>query len=131
MLPLFGPVGGKYWDNPGKYSDLNTGLPGPDLRAAQWMVRGGAFMSGTDTIGYEVFNEGIGGDIHVFMLADQGVQIIENLDLENARPKACLLVPVFRGPAQNCWCYCVADYTDRDLLILVPTGTAPTSTTCS
>ena len=73
---------GKYWGAPGKYSDLGAGVPGPGLDGAQWLVRKGAFMTGTDNLTYEVFAGGHGGDVHGFLLADQGVQIIENMDLE-------------------------------------------------
>lgn len=73
---------GKLWNAPGKYADLDTGVPGPGLDAAQWLVRNGMYMSGADTITYEVFAGGGGGHVHGFLLADQGVQIIENMNLE-------------------------------------------------
>jgi kynurenine formamidase len=73
---------GKLWDTPERYMGAGKGFAGPDLGAAQWLVRNGVSFTGADNCTYE-FNSGDGGGtVHGFLLAERGVQIIENLNLE-------------------------------------------------
>ncbi len=72
----------RYWNTPAKYLGMETGSPGPDLGAAQWLVRHGASLTGADTCTYELNPGDGGGAVHAFLLVDKAVQIIENLDLE-------------------------------------------------
>jgi len=72
----------KYWDTSAKYEGAGTGTPGPDLSAAKWLVAHKASLTGSDTIAYE-FNPGDGGGVvHGCLLVDNGLQIMENLNLE-------------------------------------------------
>jgi kynurenine formamidase len=72
---------GSMWNTPAKYQGPN-GIPGPNLSAAQWLVRNGTSLTGSDTMTYEVSGENGGAVVHGFLLAEQAVQIIENMDLE-------------------------------------------------
>lgn len=73
---------GKLWDSPEQYMGAGKGFAGPNLSAAQWLVRNGVTLTGSDTCTYE-FNPGDGGGtVHGFLLAEQGVQIMENMNLE-------------------------------------------------
>jgi len=69
----------RHWENASKYV---ASSPGPDLSGSQWLLRNGASLTGADTMTYEVDTGAGGGTVHAFQLAEQGVQIIENLDLE-------------------------------------------------
>jgi kynurenine formamidase len=61
-----------------------TGVPGPDESAAQWLVERGVRATGSDTIAYEVVPPG--GHrvlpVHTLLLARSGVHIVEILNLE-------------------------------------------------
>ncbi len=77
-----------YWDNPGKYCDLREGIPGPDLNAAKWLAEYRIFGTGTDTGMYEVQSGKPSVLVHGLLLAEKGIYILENLNLEDlARDK--------------------------------------------
>jgi kynurenine formamidase len=89
---------GKLWDDPTSYMGAGNGFPGPDLGAAQWLVRNGASLTGADTCTYE-FNHGDGGAaVHGFLLADQGVQIMENVNLEALAQEKMYTFMFFASP---------------------------------
>ena len=46
---------GHYWEDGNRYVGVDTGLPGPDLGAAQWLSARGIRATGSDTIVYERF----------------------------------------------------------------------------
>lgn len=71
-----------YWDSPVRYLSMDTGTPGPDLSGAEWLVRNGASLTGADTWAYEVNTGNGGGAVHAFLLVDNAVQIIENMNLD-------------------------------------------------
>lgn len=69
------------------YSDpafvgFEGGAPGPDPSAARWLVERGVRVTGSDTIAYEVMAAGqIPLPVHVILLVENGVHIIEVMDL--------------------------------------------------
>ena len=88
---------GRMWDSPAKYEGPN-GIPGPNLSGAQWLLRKGASLTGSDTMTYEVSGENAGALVHGFLLADNAVQIIENLDLENLAKERIYSFMFFAAP---------------------------------
>jgi kynurenine formamidase len=87
--------------NPGLYKgDLS---PGPSLGAAEWLIKQGARIVGNDTLTFEkrppLANVGQPNfqifPVHMRLIADRGIYIIENLDLEElARIRAYEFVVV-------------------------------------
>ena len=76
----------RYWDNPSLFND-HEGVPGVTLEAARFLVEAGMRLTGADTTAYEVVPTKSMG-VHVFLLAEQGIQIMEMLNLEElAREK--------------------------------------------
>jgi kynurenine formamidase len=60
--------------------------PGPTLPAAQWLSGHGIFAAGSDTVAFERVPSGM--EVHVHLLVEKGIHIIECLDLESlARDK--------------------------------------------
>lgn len=59
------------------------GAPGPDLEAARWLTGLGVRVTGSDTIAYEVVGAAqIPLPVHVHLLVESGVHILEVLDLD-------------------------------------------------
>ena len=57
--------------------------PGPGESAAQWLAEHKIFLTGADQLSYEVFPEqGTIFPAHRILLADNGIYIVENLNLE-------------------------------------------------
>lgn len=74
----------RYLDEPA-YVGWPTGVPGPDVSAALWLAERGVHVTGSDTIAYEWLAPGAGHSelpVHVILLVDNGIHIIEVLDLE-------------------------------------------------
>jgi len=75
--------------NPTLYKDPNVS-PGPSLGGANWLIKQGARIVGSDTLTFEmrppIVNPGTPAfqvfPVHMRLIADRGVYIIENLDLE-------------------------------------------------
>jgi kynurenine formamidase len=93
---------GQYFgkDNP-RY--LGEKSPGPGVDAGQWLVAQGVRLTGTDTATYEVRPPVHGKElfpVHMLMIADNGVYLVENANLEElgaARVHVfCLVVPPLR-----------------------------------
>ena len=77
------PVG-RYQDEPA-YVGWPTGVPGPDESAARWLAQRRAHVAGSDTIAFEWLAPGAGHSrlpVHVILLVENGIHIIEVLDLE-------------------------------------------------
>jgi kynurenine formamidase len=72
---------GRYFEaDKTKYMGLR---PGPGESAAKWLAEKKIFLTGDDQLTYEVFPEG--GTVfpaHRILLADNGIYIVENLNLE-------------------------------------------------
>jgi kynurenine formamidase len=76
----------RYWDYPNLFND-HEGVPGVTLDAARFLVEAGMRLTGADTTAYEVVPSK-SMEVHVFLLAEQGIQIMEMLNLEElAREK--------------------------------------------
>jgi kynurenine formamidase len=56
-------------------------VPGLTLEAAQFLVEAGMRLTGADTTAYEVVPTK-SMEVHIFLLAEQGIQIMEMLNLE-------------------------------------------------
>ncbi len=77
------PVG-RYQDE-AAYVGWPTGVPGPDETAARWLAERKIHVAGSDTIAFEWLAPGAGHGalpVHVILLVENGIHIIEVLDLE-------------------------------------------------
>lgn len=72
---------GQYFDSDkAKYMGLR---PGPGASAAQWLAEKSIFLTGDDQLTYEVYpEEGTVFPAHRILLADNGIYIVENMNLE-------------------------------------------------
>lgn len=75
----------RYWDDPKQFVTAGGGVaptgPGPELPAAKWLSRRGIFAAGSDTLAFErVPSREMA--VHVHLLVQSGIHIIENLNLE-------------------------------------------------
>lgn len=72
--------GARFWRNSRDYISGVRG-PGPALAGAQWLSGHGIFAAGSDTVAFEhVPNPAM--PVHVHMLVERGIHLIENLNLE-------------------------------------------------
>ena len=76
----------RYWDQPDLFNDPE-GVPGLTLDAARFLAGEKIRLTGSDTGAYEVLpTKSL--EVHVFLLAEKGIQIMEMLNLESlAREK--------------------------------------------
>lgn len=65
----------------GGQGHLVTG-PGPGIEAARWLSKRGVFAAGSDTIAFEKMPNA-GMPVHVHLLVESGIHIIEALNLED------------------------------------------------
>ncbi len=71
---------GQYWSDSKRYIS-QTRCPGPELPGAQWLSRRQVFAVGSDTVAFErIPNPAM--SVHVHLLVESGIHIIENLNLE-------------------------------------------------
>jgi kynurenine formamidase len=70
----------RYFRDPGKFISEVHG-PGPGLAGAQWLSSRGIFAAGSDTVAFEQLPEP-GMPVHVHLLVEHGIHIIECLNLE-------------------------------------------------
>ena len=70
----------QYWEDPAKYIREVHG-PGPELAGAEWLSAHGIFAAGSDTIAFEKV-PARNMPVHVHLLVEKGIHIIEALDLE-------------------------------------------------
>ncbi|MET3354388.1 UNVERIFIED_ORG: kynurenine formamidase [Xanthobacter viscosus] len=73
-----------YWSNSPKYLGLDSaGAPGPGAEGGQWLAARKPFSVGSDTSAFEVMNHhNITLEVHMILIAQNGIHIIENLALE-------------------------------------------------
>ena len=65
------------------YIGYTIGAPGPDSSAARWLAERGVHVTGSDTITYEVLTpEQPTLPVHVILLVENGIHIMEVLDLD-------------------------------------------------
>jgi kynurenine formamidase len=74
----------RYWPEPAMYvmggkGNAPTG-PGPELEGARWLSERRIFATGSDTLAYEKVPSAM--PVHVHLLVERGIHIIEVLDLE-------------------------------------------------
>ncbi len=70
----------RYWDNPAKFiSQVHS--PGPALEAARWLSARRIFATGSETASFE-FVPNPPMPVHVHLLVENGIYIIECLNLE-------------------------------------------------
>ena len=69
-----------YWRDAAKYVS-QTKCPGPGLAGAQWLSTRGVFAAGSDTVAFEK-QPASAMPVHVHLLVDSGIHIIECLNLE-------------------------------------------------
>ena len=75
---------GQYWNDPARYLSEVHG-PGPEEPAARWLSDRGIFAAGSDTIAFEKV-PAPSLPVHVHLLVDKGIHIIEALNLEELAP---------------------------------------------
>jgi kynurenine formamidase len=76
---------GRHWSDPPTYLGHASGVPGPDVSAAEWLAACQAVVTGHDSMAYEHLPPGAGHallPVHGVLLVKAGIHIIENLDLE-------------------------------------------------
>ncbi len=75
----------RFWSNPGRYITGGKGTvaccPGPELEGARWLSSKGIFAAGSDTVAFERV-PAVEMPVHVHLLVDCGIHIIEALNLE-------------------------------------------------
>lgn len=73
-----------YWSDSPRYLGLNSaGAPGPGVAAGRWLAERRPHSVGSDTSAFEVMNHhNITLEVHMILIAQNGIHIIENLDLE-------------------------------------------------
>ena len=59
----------------------DTRCPGPGIAAARWLSERGIFAAGSDTVAFEKVPDP-SMPVHVHLLVESGIHIIENLNLE-------------------------------------------------
>jgi len=74
----------RYWPDPAAYimggrGSAPTG-PGPEIEGARWLSEQRIFATGSDTVAYEKVPSAM--PVHVHLLVESGIHIIEVLDLE-------------------------------------------------
>lgn len=76
---------GRYWSDQRQYTTAGKGVhvtaPGPEEPAAKWLSARQIFAAGADTLAFERVPSS-NMPVHVHLLVERGIHIIENLDLE-------------------------------------------------
>jgi kynurenine formamidase len=75
----------RHWNDPPTYLGHASGVPGPDVSAAEWIATASPRVTGHDSMAYEHLPPGAGHallPVHRTLLVEHGIHIIENLDLE-------------------------------------------------
>ena len=79
----------RYWRDSKKFVTGGEGAvprgPGPELPAAIWLSDRKIFAAGSDTVAFEKAPSGM--DVHVHLLVEKGIHIIECLNLEELAAK--------------------------------------------
>lgn len=90
-----------YWSDSPRYLGLNSaGAPGPGVAGGHWLAKRRPFSVGSDTSAFEVMNHhNITLEVHMILIAQNGIHIIENLALEElsraaSGPFAFVALPV-------------------------------------
>lgn len=86
----------QYWDKPPKFLGVGTGTPGPDLDGASWLVKKGASLVGDDAAAFKLSPRD--GVVHSLLLVENGIQIMENLNLEELAKERVYSFMLFVAP---------------------------------
>ena len=96
----------RWWSDPERYLGLSTGLPGVNLDGARWLSDRGVVAVGSDTMNFEhkPSSELINLPVHVHLLVECGIPIMEMMQLEHLAAQHCyeftfLAVPLRIGGA--------------------------------
>ncbi|MBV9580613.1 MAG: cyclase family protein [Chloroflexi bacterium] len=74
-----------HWGDPTTYLGHASGVPGPDVSAAEWIAGARPRIAGHDSMAFEHLPPGAGHallPVHRVLLVEHGIHIVENLDLE-------------------------------------------------
>jgi len=71
---------GRYFEDARRFVN-ETRIPGPGLAAAKWLSARGIYAAGSDTVAFEKSPDAA-MPVHVHLLVDSGIHIIECLNLE-------------------------------------------------
>ncbi|MBF6350258.1 MULTISPECIES: cyclase family protein [Nocardia] len=77
----------RHFEDAARYLGQQDGVPGPDVAAAQWLAAAGIVAAGADTTAFEHIPAGKGHSVlpvHRVLLVENGIHIIEHLNLEAA-----------------------------------------------
>lgn len=81
----------QYWRDAARYITGGSGAvpcgPGPEEPAAHWLSERSVFAAGSDTIGFERVPSGM--RVHMHLLVESGIYIIEALNLEELARQRC------------------------------------------
>ncbi|MCS6801977.1 MAG: cyclase family protein [Chloroflexota bacterium] len=75
----------RHWSEPETYLGHESGVPGPDVSAAEWLAERRVRATGHDSMAYEWLAPGAGHSLlpaHKVLLVDAGIYILENVNLE-------------------------------------------------
>ncbi len=75
----------RHWADPPRYLGHASGVPGPDLSAAEWIAGRAPRVTAHDSMAYEWLAPGAGHALlpaHSLLLVRHGIHILENIDLE-------------------------------------------------
>jgi kynurenine formamidase len=75
---------GRFWHDAKRFITGGSGAqatgPGPKIEAARWLSERGIFAAGSDTVAFEKVPSSM--EVHVHLLVEHGIHIIECLNLE-------------------------------------------------
>lgn len=77
----------RHFEDPQRYLGQQDGVPGADVGAAHWLADAGIVAAGADTTAFEQIPAGKGHSVlpvHRVLLVENGIHIIEHLNLEQA-----------------------------------------------
>lgn len=77
----------RHFEDAQRYLGQQDGVPGADVSAAQWLAAAGIVAAGADTTAFEHIPPGKGHSVlpvHRVLLVENGIHIIEHLNLEDA-----------------------------------------------
>ena len=71
----------RHWNDAELFIGKRGGMPGPGEQGTRWLIDRGATLVGSDTPGFECLPTP-GRSVHAMLLVDEGIHIIENLNLD-------------------------------------------------
>jgi kynurenine formamidase len=75
----------RHWGDPPAYLGHASGVPGPDVSAAEWLAAADLRATGHDSMAFEYLLPGAGHallPVHRVLLVEHGVHIVENVDMQ-------------------------------------------------